>query len=103
MVLRVGGRNMLKPLGNRVLLQPSEEEEKSAGGIYLPDSAQKKPHEGTIVAVGPGKLLDDGSRAEMSVKKGDVVVYSEYGGTEVKLGDETYVLIEADQVLAVRE
>jgi len=94
---------MLKPLGNRVLLKPSSEEEKSAGGIYLPDSAQKKPHEGTVIAVGAGKVLDDGSRSEICVEEGDVVIYSEYGGNEVLVGEETYVLIEADQVLAVRE
>jgi len=94
---------MVKPLGNRVLLKPSEEEEKSAGGIYLPDSAQKKPQEGTVVAVGPGKALEDGNRAEIRVKKGDVVIYSEYGGTDIKIGGEDYVLVEDTQLLAVRE
>jgi chaperonin GroES len=94
---------MIKPLGNRVLLKPSTGDEKSSGGILLPDSAQRRPNEGTVVAVGPGKTLDDGSRAQIQVKEGDVCVYSQYAGTEVKIDGDEYILIEDDQILAVRE
>jgi len=94
---------MVKPLGNRVLVRPSAEEEKTAGGIILPDAAQKKPHEGTVIAVGPGKVLDDGSRMPVCVKVDDVVVYTLYGGTEVKIDGEELVLVEDSQLLAVRE
>ena len=94
---------MVKPLGSRVLLKPSTEEEKSAGGIFLPDSAQKRPHEGKVIALGPGKILDNGERAPMRVKEGDVVIFSEYGGTEIRIDGEEYILIEEDQLLAIRQ
>ena len=93
---------MLQPLGNRVLVEPSEAEEKSPGGILLPESAQEKPAEGKVIAVGPGKLLDDGTRAAMSVKEGDVVIYRKYGGTDVTVDGEEYVIIEEDSLLAIR-
>ena len=93
---------MLKPLGDRVLVEPSEAEEKSPGGILLPESAQEKPAEGKVIAVGPGKLLDDGTRAAMSVKEGDVVIYRKYGGTDVTVDGEEYVIIEEDSLLAIR-
>jgi chaperonin GroES len=94
---------MLKPLGNRVLLEPMEEEELSPGGIVLPDSAKKRPQQGKVLAVGPGRTLDSGELAPMTVKVGDVVVYSEFGGTELKVGDKEYVIIEEDSLLALRE
>jgi chaperonin GroES len=93
---------MLKPLGGRVLVKPLESEAKSTGGIYLPDSAQKRPQEGEVVAVGEGKLLDSGQVEPVPVAVGDIVVYPEYGGTQVKLDDVEYLLIDADSLLAVR-
>ena len=94
---------MLRPLADRVLITPSDPEEVTRGGIILPDAAKKKPREGTVVAVGPGKLLETGQRAPMEVAVGDVVVYSEYAGTELKMKDGTeYVILEADSVLAVK-
>ena len=91
-----------RPLEDKVLVKPSQSEEKSSGGIYIPDSAQQKPIEGSVIAVGPGKVLDDGSRAEMTVKAGDKVVYSKYGGTELKLDGEEYVILDEDQIYAIR-
>jgi len=93
---------MLKPLGGRVLVKPLESEAKSTGGILLPDSARKRPQEGKVVAVGEGKVLDSGKTEPIPVKVGDVVIYPEYGGTEVKLDDEEYLLIDCDSLLAVR-
>ena len=92
---------MLRPLGDRIVLLPAEEEEVTRGGIVLPDTAKKKPREGEVVAVGPGRLLDSGERAALEVKVGDVIVYSEYGGTEVKIGDEDYVILDEGSVLAI--
>ena len=93
---------MLQPLGNRVLVEPSEAEDKSAGGILLPESAQEKPAEGKVIAVGPGELLDDGERAEMSVSEGDIVIYKKYGGTDVTIDGKDYVVVDEDSILAVR-
>jgi len=93
---------MLKPLGGRVLVKPLESEAKSTGGIYLPDSAQKRPQEGKVVAVGDGKVSDSGVVEPIPVAVGDVVIYPEYGGTEVKLDNEEYLLIDCDSLLAVR-
>jgi chaperonin GroES len=93
---------MLKPLGDRVLVEPLEAEEKSAGGIYLPEAAQEAPREGKVVAVGPGKLLENGERAAMSVNEGDIVVYTKYGGNEVKVGDKEYLIIDEGSLLAVK-
>ena len=96
---------MLQPLNDRVLVQPLEAEEKSAGGIILPETAQQAPREGKVIAVGPGKLLDTGERQQMSVKVDDIVVYTEYGGTEVKLGTDREVLVlrESDILAVVEE
>ncbi len=93
---------MLQPLGNRVLVEPSEAEEKSTGGILLPESAQEAPAEGKVIAVGPGRLLDDGERAEMSIEEGDIVIYRKYGGTDITVDGTDYVLVDEDSVLAVR-
>ena len=93
---------MLKPLGGRVLVKPLESEAKSTGGILLPDTARKKPQEGKVVAVGDGKVLDTGKVEPIPVKVGDVVIYPEYGGTEVKFDDVEYLLIDCDSLLAVR-
>ena len=94
---------MLKPLGDRVLLRPSEEEERTAGGIVLPDSARKRPQEGKVLAVGAGRTLKDGKRAPLSVKVGETVVYSKYAGTEIKVDGEELVILDEDSMLAVRE
>jgi chaperonin GroES len=91
----------VKPLGDRVFVKVSPSEEKTAGGILLPDTAKEKPQIGEIVAVGPGKRNDDGSRSEPEVKIGDKVLYSKYAGTDVKLGSEDYVLLSEKDILAV--
>ncbi|MEQ8961471.1 MAG: co-chaperone GroES [Coleofasciculus sp. C2-GNP5-27] len=91
----------VKPLGDRVFLKVSAPEEKTAGGILLPDNAKEKPQIGEIVATGPGKRNDDGSRSELEVKVGDKVLYSKYAGTDIKLGNEEYVLLSEKDILAV--
>lgn len=91
----------LKPLGDRVIIKVLEEEEKTSSGIVLPDQAKEKPQEGEIKAVGPGRVLDDGKRAEMDVKAGDKVVYSKYAGTEIKIDGEEYLILRQDDILAV--
>ena len=89
-----------KPLGNRVVIEPTESDEQvTAGGIYIPDTAKEKPQEGKIVATGPGKLNDDGSRTPLEVKVGDIVVYSKYAGTEYKEGDVEYLIVREDDIL----
>lgn len=89
-----------KPLGNRIVVEPSEEDaQMSAGGIYIPDTAKEKPQEGKVVAVGPGKLTDDGKRVPMELAVGDTVVYSKYGGTEFRDGDTEYLVLREDDVL----
>lgn len=89
-----------KPLGNRIVVEPSEEEaQMSAGGIYIPDTAKEKPQEGKVVAVGPGKVSDDGKRIPMEVEVGDTVVYSKYGGTEFREGETEYLVLREDDVL----
>jgi chaperonin GroES len=93
----------LRPLRDKIVVKPSDEEEKSAGGIFLPDSAKKKPQEGKVVAVGAGRVLDDGTVKPLSVQVGDTVVYSKYGGTEVTLEGVDYVLLDEDQVYAIVE
>lgn len=91
----------VQPLGDRVFIKISESEEKTAGGILLPDAAKEKPQVGEIVSVGPGKRNDDGSRAELDVKVGDKVLYSKYAGTDIKLGSEEYILLAEKDILAV--
>jgi chaperonin GroES len=94
---------MLKPLGDRVLVEPLEAEEKSAGGIYLPEAAQEAPREGKVIAVGTGRVLDNGERLPLSVKEGDIVVYTKYGGNEVRVGDKDYLILDEGSLLAVKE
>lgn len=91
----------LQPLGDRVVVEREESEAKTAGGIVLPDSAKDKPARGTIVAVGNGRLLKDGSRAEFQVKVGDRVVFSSYAGDEFKIGDRQLLLMREEDVLAI--
>jgi len=93
----------LRPLDDRVVLQPHEPEEKTESGIYLPESAQERPMTGTVVAVGPGKLSDDGSRTEPAVKEKDVVLYGKYAGTEIELDGEDYVILRESELLGVME
>jgi chaperonin GroES len=94
---------MLKPLADRVLVRPSEEEEVTTGGILLPDTAQKRPQEGEVLAVGSGRMLDNGTRVPIALEVGDTVVYSKYAGTEVTVEGEDLLLIEEDSVLGVRD
>ncbi|MFQ6130948.1 MAG: co-chaperone GroES [Armatimonadota bacterium] len=94
---------MLKPLGNRVLVKPLVAEETTSGGIVLPDTAQKKPQEGKVVAVGDGERLESGTVIPVPVKKGDVVIYPEFGGTEIRVGTEDYLIVEVDSLLAVKD
>ncbi|MAI71444.1 MAG: co-chaperone GroES [Rhodopirellula sp.] len=87
----------LRPLDDRVVVQPNEAEETTAGGIVLPDSAKEKPQRGTIVAVGPGRLLDSGNRGDMTVTIGDTVIYGKYGGSDIEVdGQEMKILRESD-------
>lgn len=91
------------PLGEKLLIKRIEAEGKTAGGIVLPDSAKEKPREGKIIALGNGKLLKSGERAKLQVKKGERVLFSSYGGTEVKIDGEEYLLMSEDDILAVIE
>lgn len=93
----------VKPLGEKVLIKRLDVEGKTAGGIVLPDTAKEKPKEGKIVALGDGKLLKNGERTKFQVKKGDRVLFSSYGGTEVKIDGEEYLLMSEDEILAVIE
>jgi len=89
-----------KPLGNRIVIEPSEDEQQvSAGGIYIPDTAKEKPQEGKVVAAGPGRLTDDGKRIPMEIEVGSTVIYGKYSGTEYKVGDTEYVVLREDDVL----
>ena len=89
-----------KPLGNRLVVEPIEDDEqKSSGGIFIPDTAKEKPQEGMVVAVGPGKMTDEGKRVPMEIVVGDIVIYSKYGGTEYKEGDTEYLVLREDDVL----
>ena len=93
----------LQPLGDRVVVEREDAETTTAGGIVLPDSAQDKPARGVIVSIGDGKLLDDGSRSTLQVKKGDRVIFSSYSGENFKVGDEELLLMREDEILAIIE
>jgi len=90
----------LQPLADRLVVKPIEAEEKTKAGIYLPDTAKEKPQEGEVVAVGPGRLSDDGKRIAMDIKVGDIVIYAKYGGTEIKIDDEEYMILRESDILA---
>ncbi len=89
-----------EPLGDRVVVKPKPKEEVTKGGIVLPDTAKEKPQEGEVIAVGPGRLTDDGKRIAMDVKVGDVVIYAKYGGTEIKEDDEEFIILRESDILA---
>ena len=91
-----------RPLHDRVLIKVLDSEEKTAGGIIIPDTAKEKPQEGKVIAAGPGRLTDDGKRVPMEIKKGQTVVYSKYGGTEYRVGDTEYVVLREDDVLFIK-
>ena len=90
----------LQPLGERVIVKPSEQESTTKGGIFLPDTAKEKPQEGEVVAVGPGRVTDDGTRVAMELSAGDKVIYSKYAGTEYKDGDDEFLILRESDVLA---
>ena len=94
---------MLRPVGDRVLVRPQQAEERTAGGILLPGSARKKPLEGKVLAVGRGRVRDNGRLVPVSVEVGDIVVYSKYAGTELSVEGDDLVILDEDSILAVRE
>ena len=91
----------LKPLSDRVVVEPAAAEEKSSGGIILPDTAQEKPQQGTVVATGPGKVSDSGTLVKMSVKDGDKILYGKYSGTEVNVAGTDYIIMRESDILAI--
>ncbi|QFG00444.1 co-chaperone GroES [Psychrobacillus glaciei] len=92
---------MLRPLGDRIVIELIEAEEKTASGIVLPDSAKEKPQEGKVIAVGTGRVLENGARVELDVKEGDRIIFSKYAGTEVKYENNEYLILRESDVLAV--
>ena len=93
----------IRPLNDRLLVKRLEEEKMTAGGIIIPDSAKEKPAEGEVVAVGPGKVADNGDRVALQVKEGDMVLFSKYGGTDVKLDGEDFLIMREDDILGIVE
>lgn len=93
----------IKPLGDRVLVEPIEEKEAKKGGIIIPDTAKEKPQEGKVIALGTGKLDDEGKKIPFNVKKGDKVLMPKYGGTEVKIGDKEYQIVREEDILGIIE
>jgi len=96
-------KTCIKPLDDRVVVTPTEAEERTASGIYLPESAKEKPMTGSVIAVGPGQLNDDGSRAALSIKVGDTVIYGKYAGTDVELNDTEHKVLRESEILGVIE
>ena len=92
----------LQPLADRLVVKPIEREEVTKGGIVLPDTVKERPQEGKVVAVGPGRLSEDGKRIAMDIKVGDVVIYTKYGGTEYKIADEEVIILRESDILAKR-
>ena len=93
----------VKPLEDRILVRPVEAESKTENGIFLPESAKEKPMQGKVVALGPGKLLDNGERVKPAVKKGDTVVYGKYSGTEIEIKNESHLIVRESELLGVIE
>jgi chaperonin GroES len=96
-------KTKIKPLEDRVVVQANDAEQTTASGLVIPDTAKEKPQEGTVIAVGPGRISDQGERIKLDVKEGDTVVYSKYGGTEIKLAGEEVLILSARDVLAIVE
>ena len=94
-------KSRLKPLGDRLVVQPQDREETTASGLVLPDTAKEKPQQGVVLAVGPGRRDDDGERIPMDVSVGDTVLYAKYGGTEVKIGSDKLLILKESDVLAI--
>jgi chaperonin GroES len=90
----------LQPMGNRLVVKPMQSEEKTKSGIYLPDTAKEKPQEGKVIAVGPGRVTDEGKRIPMEVAVGDIIIYTKYGGSEIKIDDEELIIMREDDILA---
>lgn len=97
------GKSKYKPLGDRVIVEPEVAEQKTATGIIIPDSAQEKPQAGKVVEVGPGRITDDGKTVPMNVKEGDVVIYAKYGGTELKVDGDEFLIIKETDILAIKQ
>ena len=93
----------IKPLADRVLVKPVQKEEKTKGGVYLPDTAKEKPQEGEVIAVGPGKVNDEWKTIPLEVKVGDRVIYAKYGGTEIKIDDVEMIILRESDILAIRK
>jgi len=93
----------IKPLADRLVVKPIEKEEKTRGGIILPDTAKEKPQEGEVIAVGPGRMTDDGKRIAMDIKVGDRVIYSKYGGSEIKIDDVDMIILRESDILAKKD
>jgi chaperonin GroES len=93
----------LRPLGDRVVVEPIEKEERTPSGIILPETAKEKPQEGKVIAVGPGRLNDQGQRIPLDIKEGDRVIFAKYAGTEVKLDDKKYLILRESDIMAVIE
>ena len=93
----------LQPLADRLVVKPMQKEEMTKGGIFLPDTAKEKPQEGEVVAVGPGRMTDDGKRIPMELKVGDRVIYSKYGGSEIKIDDVEMIILRESDILAIKK
>ncbi|MBM2831742.1 MAG: groS [Dehalococcoidia bacterium] len=93
----------LQPMGDRVIIKPMPKEEVTKGGIVLPDTVKEKPQDGRIIAVGPGRVADDGKRIAMEVKPGDIVLFAKYAGTEIKLDDEEFIILRESDILAIKK
>lgn len=92
-----------KPLRDRVVVKFSTEEEKTAGGLYIPDTAKEKPQKGTVIEIGPGKVTDDGKRQPMEVKVGDTILFDKYSGSKIKIVDQEYLIIREEDILGIIE
>ena len=90
----------LQPMGDRLVVKPTQSEEKTKSGIYIPDMAKEKPQEGKVIAVGPGKMSDEGKRIPMDVEVGDIIIYAKYGGSEIKLDEEELIIVRESDILA---
>ena len=90
----------LQPMGDRLVVKPTQSEEKTKSGIYIPDTAKEKPQEGKVIAVGPGKMTDEGKRIPMDVEVGDIIIYAKYGGSEIKLDEEDLIIVRESDILA---